>query len=133
MQARGRVAPYLIVIDDEAGIREFVGRVAEQAGFVVEMAATGRDLILMLGKIVPAVIVLDLNMADTDGIEVLRDLAGRHLPTKIIIFSGSDIRVLESSPMPSCKSRSARPSSWLFCVNSIWRMSHFHRRLCGRT
>lgn len=97
MQAPGQIAPLTIVVDDEPSIREFVKTVAEQAGFAVEMAADGRELLAMLSDRSPSVIILDLNMSDTDGVQVMRELAARHLKSKIVIFSGSDVRVLETS------------------------------------
>jgi EAL domain-containing protein (putative c-di-GMP-specific phosphodiesterase class I) len=87
--------PQLIVVDDEQGIRNYVVTVATQAGFDARGAADSRELFALLDHASPVVIVLDLNMADTDGIQILSDLAARRLPAQIVIFSGSDIRVLE--------------------------------------
>ncbi|WP_070969628.1 response regulator [Vibrio sonorensis] len=43
------------------------------------------------------VILLDLNMPDMDGIEVLRGLATRQFFGGIILFSGENIRVLKTA------------------------------------
>lgn len=89
-------APQLFVVDDEPGICQFVAAVGTQAGFLSRTAASAKDLLVLLGESLPAVIVLDLNMAETDGVQILAELANRQLAAKIIIFSGSDVRVLES-------------------------------------
>jgi EAL domain-containing protein (putative c-di-GMP-specific phosphodiesterase class I) len=45
----------------------------------------------------PAVLLLDLQMPDTDGIELLREIGERRCTSKIILVSGMDGRVLESA------------------------------------
>lgn len=97
MQAGNSGNPQLFVVDDEQGIRDYVATVATQAGFDVQGAADSRELFALLDQATPSVIVLDLNMADTDGIQILSDLAARRLAMKIVIFSGSDLRVLETA------------------------------------
>lgn len=90
-------SPAAIIVDDEPGIREYVKSVARLAGFKVDTAANGDELLQMLGAPFPEVIVLDLNMANRDGVQVMRELAARQVTSKIVIFSGSDHRVLEAA------------------------------------
>jgi len=96
MQISDFSAPQLIVVDDEAGICHFVAAVATQVGFRPVSASNARELFAHLNQLIPEIIVLDLNMTDTDGVQVLAELANRRLGTKIILFSGSDLRVIET-------------------------------------
>lgn len=97
MQGCGNVALMAFVVDDEPAIREFVAAVARQAGFDVKMAGSGNELLGLLAESFPHIIILDLNMANTDGVQVMRQLAERAVGSKIVIFSGSDVRVIEAS------------------------------------
>ncbi len=97
MQMIRQAAPLAIIVDDEPDIRKFVSIIAAEAGFAVETAAHGGELLQVLGNRSPAVVVLDLHMSQSDGIQVMNELATHHVATKIVIFSGSDQRILETS------------------------------------
>jgi EAL domain-containing protein (putative c-di-GMP-specific phosphodiesterase class I)/CheY-like chemotaxis protein len=97
MQESEPISPRAIIVDDEPAIREYVGMVARQAGFDISLAGSGDEFLGLLGEPFPALIVLDLNMANTDGVQVMRELAARQVTSKIVIFSGSDYRILEAS------------------------------------
>ena len=90
-------SPQLFVVDDEQGIRDYVSVVATRVGFIPNAAKDGQELVALLDQKTPAVLVLDLNMGETDGIQILSLLASRSVTAKIVIFSGSDIRVLETA------------------------------------
>src|SRR5882762_7905748 len=53
----------ILVVEDEANIASFVSAYLEKAGFVVDRAVNGAE---------PALILLDLNLPDMDGLEVCR-------------------------------------------------------------
>lgn len=97
MQESERAAPIALIADDEPAIRDYVASVARQAGFEVKLAGSGDELLGLLSEPFPHVIILDLNMPNTDGVQVMRKLASRGLDSKLIIFSGSDLRVIEAS------------------------------------
>lgn len=86
----------LLVIDDEVGFRNFVRRVAESCGF--ETFATG-DAEAFKDRVRtwrPSVIVMDLQMPNADGIELLRDLSEAKSTARVLIASGVDAKVLET-------------------------------------
>jgi EAL domain-containing protein (putative c-di-GMP-specific phosphodiesterase class I) len=87
----------LLVIDDEAGFRNYVRRVGESIGF--ETVATG-DPDIFKARVRswdPSVIVMDLNMPGADGIELLRDLVEAKSTARVLIASGVDGRVLDAA------------------------------------
>ena len=62
----------ILVVEDEASIASFVALYLKNAGYTVRTAATGGEA---LGQVIagtPALIILDLNLPDMDGIEVCR-------------------------------------------------------------
>ena len=97
MEGFTQFAPRAVIVDDEPAIREYVAMVARQAGFEVDLAGSGAELIAHLVEPFPHIIVLDLNMAHTDGVQVMRELARRKIDSRIVIFSGSDLRVIEAA------------------------------------
>jgi EAL domain-containing protein (putative c-di-GMP-specific phosphodiesterase class I) len=95
--------PLAIVVDDEPAIRNIVGMIAQEAGFDTLVAESGAALLNILGdgksseKVPhhPAVILLDLQMPGTDGVQVMTALAERAYSSRIVLLSGTDMRVIE--------------------------------------
>jgi EAL domain-containing protein (putative c-di-GMP-specific phosphodiesterase class I) len=95
--------PLAIVVDDEPAIRNIVGMIAQEAGFDTLVAESGAALLNILGDGKsgekaphhPAVILLDLQMPGTDGVQVMTALASRAFSSRIVLLSGTDMRVIE--------------------------------------
>jgi len=62
----------VLVVEDETSIASFVKLYLEKAGFAVERAATGAEGVARQREAEPALVVLDLNLPDIDGLEVCR-------------------------------------------------------------
>jgi CheY-like chemotaxis protein len=67
--ARGR---HILVVDDEAIIRDTLGELLEIDGYVVETARDGLDALQHLRQHRPGILVLDLMLPVLDGWDVLR-------------------------------------------------------------
>jgi CheY-like chemotaxis protein len=78
----------LLVIDDEAEFREIVSQVATGLGY--EVVSTGRadEFKTAYDAAPPTAIVLDMIMPDVDGIELVRWLADRNCPAKVLVVTG---------------------------------------------
>ena len=84
VQARGRV----LVVDDEPTIGDVVARYLRRAGYQTQVALTGHDALERAFRERPDVIVLDLMLPDTDGLEVMRRLRRRDpLRTAFILLT----------------------------------------------
>lgn len=66
--------PTVLVIEDEAPIRQFLRTTLSGQGFRVTEASTGEDGLAQAAAHNPDIIVLDLGLPDLDGIEVTRRL-----------------------------------------------------------
>lgn len=81
----------VLVIDDEAGLREVMAEVLEEEGFTVEVAADGEQALerLLGGEVQVDVIVTDDEMPRLSGREMLRRLRAAGLGVPAVVASGS--------------------------------------------
>ena len=87
----------LLVIDDEEDIRYFIRDVAEDYGFDVAVAKDFEEFRSRYQSVAPSLIVLDLKMPRVDGIELLRYLASEQCKAQILLTSGVDHRILNTT------------------------------------
>jgi DNA-binding response OmpR family regulator len=64
----------VLVVDDEAPIREVLGEYLRQAGFRVQMAADGPEALRIATTTPPDLLILDLMLPGMDGLDVCRAL-----------------------------------------------------------
>jgi len=67
-------ATRVLVIDDEAQIRRALRGIFEARGYLVDVAEDARSALDALMSVTPDVVVLDLSLPDTDGIELCAQL-----------------------------------------------------------
>jgi DNA-binding response OmpR family regulator len=87
----------LLLIDDEPALAEFVATTARLCGYEAAVAANEASFRALFDSHEPHVVVLDLGMPGTDGVEYLRFLADMNFAGPVLIVSGFDRRVLESA------------------------------------
>jgi len=66
--------PTLLIVDDEAGVRELLTRFAGKEDFEVLVAGSGGEALDVLKEKRPDVAMIDLRMPDVGGLEVLRGI-----------------------------------------------------------
>jgi DNA-binding response OmpR family regulator len=84
--AEAPAGPVVLLVDDDPAIRRAVAAGLELEGFSVVPASGGRAALEAATRVSPAVILLDLNMPDLDGLEVLERLraAGDQVPVCVL-------------------------------------------------
>ena len=87
----------MLMIDDEEDICEIVAELGERRGFEVKTVSSTEGITEVLLGFKPDLIMLDLMMPGTDGVELLRLLAEHVRSAKLCLISGSDSRVLNSA------------------------------------
>jgi DNA-binding response OmpR family regulator len=87
----------LLVFDDDAAIGRLVVRIGATAGMQAVAVTTADAFVRQLRTEPPQVIVLDLQLGHTDGVEQLRLLAEHHYAGSLLLMSGYDARVLETA------------------------------------
>lgn len=81
--------PEVLIVDDEARIRDVLRTAFEAKGYRVMEALDGRDAMRQIENNSIKLMVTDLAMPVTDGVEVIRQLRQRHSNMKIIAMSGA--------------------------------------------
>jgi excisionase family DNA binding protein len=85
-----RGGPVILIVDDDARLREFVRVNLEMDGYTVREAASAAEGLAALEEEPPDLILLDVMMPEVDGWEMLRRVRERHGVDSIpvIMFSG---------------------------------------------
>jgi DNA-binding response OmpR family regulator len=92
-----RASHKLLVVDDDTVHRMVICRIAQQAGFEVDEAASYEAARRMLGLGVYGCVTLDLSLGEHGGIDVLRYMAEIGYTSPVIVVSGSDDAVRSES------------------------------------
>ena len=79
----------VLVVDDEASIRNTTSMLLNSAGYDVCTAENGFDALLQLGKVVSDLIISDLNMPQMSGFEFLSVVRRRFPEIPVIAVSGA--------------------------------------------
>src|SRR5207237_8222149 len=82
----------ILVVDDEAAVRESLRRALALEGYEVELAADGAEALyrLDIGEVQPDAIVLDVLMPNVDGLETARRLRGAGNKIPILMLTARD-------------------------------------------
>jgi CheY-like chemotaxis protein len=86
----GPIPEWILVADDDNGVRDLWTVVLTRAGYRVLAARNGREALELIRAVVPDLIILDLHMPEMDGPTFLKALEGapvlRSMP--VLIVSG---------------------------------------------
>lgn len=86
--------PSVLAVDDDDVVVDAICAIGRRAGFEAVSSTSSADLAALVEKVAPDVIVLDLQMPDTDGVGALRYLADKNVAANIILVTGMDQRTL---------------------------------------
>ena len=78
----------LLIADPDSRLRAEVGEACRQDGFDVVEAATGQEALSSVEAAQPCAVLLEVNLPDMSGFEVLRSLRVSKVKTPILILTG---------------------------------------------
>ena len=103
------MTPYILVVDDEPGIVQFVRGVLEEEGFDVTTAADGvRALEVAAGR-APDLVVIDMSLPRLDGVGVAAELRRLHGEDVKILLITADGRAAEKAQQVRAVDYLAKP------------------------
>lgn len=84
---------HILVVDDDDLMRESIRVRLEQDGFKVSVAATGAIALAVAARIPPDLVLLDIGLPDSDGLDICRAMQRDHPSVSVIFLTGrsSDI------------------------------------------
>jgi len=82
-------APHILVVDDEADIRNLISEILSEEGYDVATAANAAEARQSVSDRSPDLVLLDIWMPDTDGISLLREWQEeRRVSCPVVMLSG---------------------------------------------
>src|SRR5882724_1737809 len=86
----------IYIVDDDESVRDSARALLEAYDYVVEEFASARDILTSFDKLVEGCLLLDLNMPEMGGIELLELLRGRGDTIPVIVVTAqNDTAVLD--------------------------------------
>ena len=80
----------ILIVDDEPRMRASLAMLIEGDGREITQCASGTAALAILEKRGIAIALLDINLPDISGLDILKWISGNHIPTSVIMVSGDD-------------------------------------------
>jgi signal transduction histidine kinase/DNA-binding response OmpR family regulator len=97
----------ILIVEDDAAIRELLQRTLEGAGWTVVAAATGQSALAQIAARMPDLCLVDLTLPDLDGVQVIDAIrataAGRNTP--IVVITAKDLSAAEREQLSGSVTR----------------------------
>ena len=79
----------ILIIDDDADVRDTLALVLEEAGHTTVMAKSGAEGARIFGETRPALVLTDMIMPESDGLEAMSAIRALNSAVRIIAMSGA--------------------------------------------
>ncbi|MBI4371301.1 MAG: response regulator transcription factor [Elusimicrobia bacterium] len=80
--------PKLLVIDDDAHLRESLAEVLELGGFECHQAGNAKDGLAAAQKLSPDAVIMDIQLPDSSGFQICQELRRRSKTMILIMMTG---------------------------------------------
>ena len=87
----------LLIVDGQQEDVDFVKAIADRMGYAVASAKHASEFIALAESFAPTVVLLDLQLPQGDGVEIMRLLVARDCKAEIILMSATDPRVMSAT------------------------------------
>ena len=77
----------ILIVDDEAGVRDLLGDALKMAGFETFLAPDGLTALTMQRKHDPELMIIDINMPKMDGFELVERMRTTGIETPVLMLS----------------------------------------------
>ncbi len=91
--------PRVLVVDDDAGIRETMADILALEGYDVTLAASGEEAVAIAQRERFDVALLDIRMPGMNGVEALKMIKGLDPTIRVIMITGFEVGTLLDEAM----------------------------------
>lgn len=78
----------ILVVDDDPGVTELLGAFLDTRGYSVTTCTSGRDALALIDSEAFDLVISDIEMAEVNGYELLRQTRARHPKIGIVLMTG---------------------------------------------
>ena len=80
----------ILIVDDEADIRELISAILSDEGFETRVAATDKQALAAVAERRPSLVIFDiwLRGSTNDGIDILKNIRTQHQDLPVVMISG---------------------------------------------
>ena len=82
----------VLIVDDESSMRLLLRRTLELGFYTIFEAANGASALRMIEQIQPDIVLLDINLPDTDGVAVLQEIRKNDFTVGVLMVSALNNR-----------------------------------------
>lgn len=83
-----RMKKHILLVDDEADIRDVLSQALQVKGYRVSSAEAGHEALRMVKTDPPDLLVSDLQMEDADGLELIEEIKKQYPNLPVILLTG---------------------------------------------
>ena len=108
MAPAGQASAHILVVDDDAAIRQTICDILESEGYSVAVAGDGRDALARIAEQQPSLVLLDLQMPVMTGWDVLTQLRqqGANVP---VVFMTAGYRAKTEAERHNAEGHLGKP------------------------
>ncbi|SSW66915.1 sigma-54-dependent transcriptional regulator [Achromobacter agilis] len=78
--------PHLLIVDDDAAIRETLAEIGRDRGFSVALAASIKDALIQLERQVPDLVLTDVRLPEGSGMDIFKNAAAAS--AEVVVMTG---------------------------------------------
>ena len=78
---------YILVVDDQIGVRKLLAEVLEGYGYEIKLACGGEEALQFVKELYPKLILLDMKMPGMSGLEVAAELKQSNYNNPVILMT----------------------------------------------
>jgi DNA-binding response OmpR family regulator len=78
---------HILIVDDEAALRQTLARILQRAGFEVTTSPNGTEALKLLSQHAFDLVYLDIRMPDINGLEILKTIHTKHPEVPVVLFT----------------------------------------------
>ncbi|MEE8404247.1 MAG: response regulator [candidate division Zixibacteria bacterium] len=88
----------ILIVDDNPNMASLLSEMLEVFDYKSVQAGDGKEALSKLGKHAFAMVITDLRMPNMNGLELLKNIKGKHPKMPVVIISGYSASEFESDP-----------------------------------